>query len=67
MRTKIKRVFLIHPRSVNEDYLGQAMITYRFSKLLFRAALTEFLYAIISCLSQYFLTIAAPHLPWRSN
>jgi hypothetical protein len=62
MRTAIEPVFLAHSRS-DEDYLGNAKITYRFSMLMFRAALTSFVQAVIGCLFEWSAPLSDLHQP----
>jgi hypothetical protein len=50
MRTKLERLFIAHPRSVNEDYLAHAGVALRFALLLFCAALAALVHAVIPAL-----------------
>ena len=46
----LTRIFLTHPRSVEESYLEHAAFAGRFSVQLFGAALAAGVHAIIPCL-----------------
>ena len=46
----ITRVFLTHPRSVDESYLQHAAFAGRFSLQLFAAAFAALVHAFIPCL-----------------
>ena len=46
----INRVFLDHPSSVNESYLGHARFAAGFSLSLFAAAFPALVHAVIPCL-----------------
>jgi hypothetical protein len=50
MRTTFDRLFVAHPRSVNEDYLAHAGVALRFALLLFRAGLAALVHAVIPAL-----------------
>jgi hypothetical protein len=50
MRTTFERLFVAHPRSVNEDYLAHAGVALRFAMLLFRAGLAALVHAVIPAL-----------------
>jgi hypothetical protein len=50
MRTTFQRLFVAHPRSVNEAYLAHAGVALRFSLLLIRAGLAAMVHAIIPAL-----------------
>jgi hypothetical protein len=50
MRTTFDRLFVAHPRSVNEDYLAHAGVALRFALLLFRAGLAALVHAAIPAL-----------------
>ena len=50
MRTTFERLFVAHPRSVNEGYLAHAGVALRFALLLFRAGLAALVHAIIPAL-----------------
>ncbi len=46
----ITRVFLAHPASVDESFLGHMWFALRFSGLLFAAAGAALLHALIPCM-----------------
>ena len=50
MRRTFERLFIIHPRSVNEDYLAHAGVALRFALLLLRAGLAALVHAVIPAL-----------------
>jgi hypothetical protein len=50
MRTTFERLFIVHPRSVNEDYLAHAGVALRFAFLLLGAGLAALVHAIIPAL-----------------
>ena len=50
MRTTFERLFIVHPRSVNENYLAHAGVALRFALLLFRAGLAALVHAIFPAL-----------------
>ena len=50
MRTTFERLFVAHPRSVNEDYLAHAGVALRFALLLLRAGLAALVHAVIPAL-----------------
>ena len=50
MHTTFQRLFVAHPRSVNEGYLAHAGIALRFALLLFGAGLAAMVHAIIPAL-----------------
>jgi len=50
MQTTFERLFVAHPRSVNEDYLAHAGVALRFAQLLFRAGLAALVHAVIPAL-----------------
>jgi len=50
MRTAFERLFIIHPRSVNEDYLAHAGVALRFALLLLRAGLAALVHGLIPAL-----------------
>jgi hypothetical protein len=62
MRIAIEPIFLAHSRA-DENYLGNAMVTYRFSMLMFRAALTTFAHAVVGCLSGRSVPFSDPYQP----
>jgi hypothetical protein len=50
MRATYERLFIAHPRAVNEDYLSHAGVALRFARLLFRAAFAALVHAVIPAL-----------------
>ena len=50
MRTTFERLFIVHPRSVNEDYLAHASVALRFALLLLCAGLAALVHALIPAL-----------------
>jgi hypothetical protein len=50
MRTTFQRLFVDHPRAVDENYLTHAGVALRFSLLLFRAGLAAMVHALIPAL-----------------
>ena len=50
MRTTLERLFIAHPRTVNEDYLGHAGVALRFAMLLLGAGLAALVHAVIPAL-----------------
>ena len=50
MRTALERLFIAHPRTVNEDYLGHAGVALRFALLLLGASLAALTHAVIPAL-----------------
>ena len=50
MRTTFEHLFIVHPRSVNENYLAHAGVALRFALLLFRAGLAALVHAVIPAL-----------------
>jgi hypothetical protein len=50
MHATLHRLFVAHPRSVNEDYLAHAGVALRFSLLLLGAGLAALVHAIIPAL-----------------
>jgi len=50
MRMAFERLFIVHPRSVNEDYLAHAGVALRFALLLLRAGLAALVHALIPAL-----------------
>ena len=50
MRTTLDRLFIAHPRTVNEDYLAHARVALRFALLLLGAGLAALMHAIIPAL-----------------
>jgi len=50
MRTTFERLFVAHPRSVNEGYLAHAGVALRFALLLFWAGLAALVHAVIPAL-----------------
>ena len=50
MRTTFERLFVAHPRSVNEGYLAHAGVALRFALLLFGAGLAALVHAVIPAL-----------------
>jgi len=50
MRTTFERLFVAHPRAVEEDYLTHARVALRFARLLFGAALAALVHALIPAL-----------------
>ena len=50
MRATFERLFVAHPRSVNENYFAHAGVAFRFSLLLFRAALAAMVHGVIPAL-----------------
>jgi Family of unknown function (DUF6356) len=50
MRTTFERLFVVHPRSVNEDYLAHAGVALRFAVLLLGAGLAALAHAVIPAL-----------------
>ncbi len=47
MRATFERLFVVHPRSVNEDYLAHAGVALRLALLLFRAGLAALVHAFV--------------------
>lgn len=45
----ISRIFLKHPRSVDETYLEHMVFALRFAVLLFAAGLAAFVHALVPC------------------
>ena len=50
MRTAFERLFIVHPRSVNEDYLAHAGVALRFALQLLLASLAALVHAAIPAL-----------------
>jgi hypothetical protein len=50
MRSTFERLFIVHPRSVNEDYLAHAAVALRFALLLFGAGLAALVHAVFPAL-----------------
>jgi uncharacterized protein DUF6356 len=50
MRTTFERLFVDHPRSVNEGYLAHAGVALRFSLLLFGAGAAALVHAFVPAL-----------------
>jgi uncharacterized protein DUF6356 len=50
MRTTFERLFVAHPRSVNEDYLAHAGVALRFALLLLGAGLAALVHAAVPAL-----------------
>ena len=50
MRTTFERLFVAHPRSVNEDYLAHAGVALRFALLLLGAGLAALVHALVPAL-----------------
>ena len=50
MRTALERLFIVHPRSVNEGYLAHAGVALRFGQQLLRAGLAALVHAVIPAL-----------------
>jgi hypothetical protein len=50
MRTTFERLFVAHPRAVNEGYLAHASIALRFALLLLAAGLAALLHAAVPAL-----------------
>jgi len=50
MRLTFERLFIVHPRSVNEDYLAHAGVALRFALLLFGAGLAALVHAVLPAL-----------------
>jgi hypothetical protein len=50
MRTTLDRLFIAHPRAVNEDYLAHAGVALRFALLLLAAGLAALVHAVIPAL-----------------
>jgi len=50
MRMAFERLFIVHPHSVNEDYLAHAGVALRFALLLLRAGLAALVHALIPAL-----------------
>jgi hypothetical protein len=50
MRTTLDRLFIAHPRAVNEHYLTHASVALRFALLLLRAGLAALVHAVIPSL-----------------
>lgn len=50
MQTPFERLFVAHPRSVNEDYFAHACFALRFSLLLFRAGFAALVHAVVPAL-----------------
>jgi hypothetical protein len=50
MRTTLDRLFIAHPRAVNENYLAHAGVALRFALLLLGAGLAALMHAIIPAL-----------------
>ena len=50
MRTTLDRLFIAHPRTVNEDYLSHAGVAMRFALLLLGAGLAAVVHAVIPAL-----------------
>ena len=47
MRTTLDRLFIAHPRAVNEDYLAHAGVALRFALILLGAGLAALVHAVI--------------------
>jgi Family of unknown function (DUF6356) len=50
MRTTLDRLFIAHPRAVNENYLAHAGVALRFALLLLGAGFAALMHAIIPAL-----------------
>jgi hypothetical protein len=50
MRATFERLFMAHPRSVNEGYMDHAGVALRFSLLLFGAAAAALVHAFVPAL-----------------
>jgi hypothetical protein len=50
MRMTFERLFVAHPRSVNEDYLAHAGVALRFALLLLGAGLAALVHAAVPAL-----------------
>ena len=50
MPTTFERLFIAHPRSVNEDYLAHARVASRFALLLLGAGFAALIHAVIPAL-----------------
>lgn len=50
MRITFERLFVAHPRSVDEDYLAHAGVALRFALLLLRAGLAALVHAAVPAL-----------------
>jgi len=50
MRMTLDRLFIAHPRTVNEDYLSHAGVAMRFALLLLSAGLAALVHAVIPAL-----------------
>jgi hypothetical protein len=50
MRMTLDRLFIAHPRTVNEDYLSHAGVAMRFALLLVSAGLAALVHAVIPAL-----------------
>ena len=50
MRTTLDRLFIAHPRTVNESYLSHAGVAMRFALLLLSAGLAALVHAVIPAL-----------------
>lgn len=52
MRTTFDRLFVTHPRSVDESYLGHARTALRFAFLLFWAGTAALVHAVVPALCE---------------
>jgi hypothetical protein len=50
MRTTLDRLFIVHPRAVNETYSGHAGVALRFALLLLGAGLAALVHAVMPAL-----------------
>lgn len=50
MRTTLDRLFIAHPRTVNEDYLAHAGVALRFAMLLLGAGIAALVHAAVPAL-----------------
>ena len=50
MRTTLDRLFIAHPRAVNEDYLAHAGVALRFALILLGAGLAALVHAVVPAL-----------------
>ena len=50
MRTTLDRLFIAHPRAVNEDYFAHAGVALRFALILLGAGLAALVHAVVPAL-----------------
>jgi hypothetical protein len=65
MRMAFERLFIVHPRSVNEDYLAHAGVALRFALLLLRAGLAALVHALIPALFETSASSTIKKLHWE--